>query len=167
VTKRVVLALTLMVFGVALAHGGARALYRAWASARWPEAEGRVLASSVEVVPNPRDVRYRPAVRYTWDAGGRRFTSDVLTFASGSLDTAVRREADAYMKRFPEGGPVRLRYSPEEPGMACVECGRTGLADWVLTVGGLALVLYCGSGLRDVLRTHRQRQRVRRAAPTA
>jgi hypothetical protein len=159
VTKRIILAVTLMVFGGVLAYGGARALYRAWASASWPEAQGRVLASSVEVVPNQREVRYRPSVRYTWDAGGRRFTSDVLTFASGSLDTAVRREADAYMRRFPEGGSVRLRYSPEEPGVACVECGKAGLADWVLAAGGLALTLFCGSGLRDVLRTQRQRTR--------
>jgi len=164
VAKRVVMAVVLMVLGMFLAYGGARSLYRAWASTRWPEAEGRVLASSVETVPNQRDVRYRPQVRYTWDAGGRRYTSDVLTFAAGSLDTGTRREAEAYMKRFPEGGPVRLRYSPDEPGMACVECGKAGLADWVLTAGGVALVLFCVSGLVDVRRVYRQKERARRAA---
>ncbi|HSP81120.1 MAG TPA: DUF3592 domain-containing protein [Myxococcaceae bacterium] len=162
--KRVLMAVVLMVLGMFLAYGGARALYRAWASARWPEAEGRVLASSVETVPNQRDVRYRPQVRYTWEAGGRRYTSDVLTFAAGSLDTGTRKEAEAYVKRFPEGGPVRLRYSPDEPDVACVECGKAGLADWVLTVGGVALVLFCGSGLADVRRVYRQRQRTRRAS---
>jgi hypothetical protein len=157
----------MLVLGVVLAVGGGRTLSRAWTSGRWPEVEGRVLASSVETVGDSRAARYKPTLRYSYAVGGHLYVSDVLSFGAGARETEVRKEAEAYLKRYPEGAVVRLRYAPEEPGLACVECGSAGPADYVVAVGGLGMALFAGTGLVDLLRVRAQKRRLESPPPVA
>jgi Protein of unknown function (DUF3592) len=150
----------MLVFGGALAFGGARMLHRAWSSEGWPTAQGTVLASSVETLRSKRSVSFRPHVRYSYSVGPERYTSETIAF--GPSDEGDVRDANVYVKRFPAGASVSLRYSPDDPSVACLECGKAGLADYAVTGIGVALALYATLGLWELLRSQlsaRQRQR--------
>jgi hypothetical protein len=156
-TKRLLLGLVMLVGGGMLAYGGARMLYLAWASERWPSAEGTVLASSVETLRSRRSVRFRPHVRYDYAIGPTHYTSETIAFAA--TDTGDVEEANEYKRRFPKGAPVTPRYSPEDPFVSCLECGTAGVADYVVTGGGVALALFGLSGLVDLLRAYSSARR--------
>lgn len=159
-TKRLLLGLAMLVFGATLAFGGGRMILRAWESRSWPEVQGSVVSSSVETLRTRRSVSYRPHVRYGYSVGPVRYTSESIAFAA--LDTGDRVEANEYVKRFPTGASVTLHYSPEDPSIACIDCGKAGIPDYVVTVVGSALALFALSGLVDLLRGHlrsRRRQR--------
>jgi hypothetical protein len=162
VTKRVLLGLAMLLFGGVLAFGGARMIYRAWASQGWPTAQGKVLSSSVETLRSKRSVSFRPHVRYSYAVGPTSYTAETIAFAA--TDTGDLQEANGYVRRFPTGANVSLRYSPEDPAVACIDCGRAGVADYVVAVGGVALALFAISGLLDLLRSHLRAQQ-RQAAP--
>jgi hypothetical protein len=149
----------LLGLGLVLSFGGGRALFRAWTSARWPVAQGTVLDSSVEPVRDQRSVSYRPHVRYRYQVQGRPYVSDVLAFGAGGVETRAKQEADAFIQRHATGSTVEVRYAPDEPALACIECGHAGVADYVVTVGGMALMLFAGSGMVDLMRVEAQRRR--------
>jgi len=149
----------LLVLGLVLSFGGGRALYRAWTSSRWPVAQGTVLDSSVEPVREQRSVSYRPHVRYRYTVKGHLYTSDVLAFGAGGVETRAKKEADEFIRRHGTGAPVEVRYAPDEPELACIECGHAGVADYVVTVGGVALILFAGSGMVDLMRVEAQKRR--------
>ncbi|WP_375768009.1 DUF3592 domain-containing protein [Archangium gephyra] len=162
--KRLLLGVALLVFGGLLAFGGGRMVYRARASEHWPVARGSVLSSKVETLRSRRAVSFRPHVRYSYTVGAEGYTSETIAF--GALDTGNVQEANDYVRRFPAGAPVELRYSPEDPSLACIECGQAGMADYVVTVGGGALMLFAALGLVDVLGSQlRARRRQRTLAP--
>lgn len=167
-TKRVLLGLAMLVFGGALAFGGGRAVYRAWTSGSWPMARGSVLASSVETRRSKRSVLFQPHVRYSYTVGATPYTSEVISFAA--TETGDLREAREYVSRFPAGSQVELRYAPDEPTVACLDCGRAGVADYVVAVGGSGLALFAVSGLLELLRSHlaarRRQQRSEGAGAT-
>ena len=162
-TKRVLLGLVMLLFGGVLAFGGARAIYRAWSSKSWPTAQGSVLSSTVETLRSKRSVSFRPHVRYSYSVGAGHYTSDTIAFAA--TDTGDSQEAREYVGRFPTGSTVELHYSPEDPNVACLDCGRAGVADYVVTLGGGALALFAISGLLDLLRGHLARRRQQQSAP--
>lgn len=156
-TKRVLLGLMMLLFGGVLAFGGGRAVYRAWTSRSWPTAQGSVLASSVETMRSKRSVGFRPHVRYSYSVGTTPYTSEVIAFAA--TDTGDLQEAREYVGRFPAGAHVELHYSPDDPSVACLDCGRAGVADYVVAVGGIGMALFAVSGLLELLRSHRAASR--------
>jgi hypothetical protein len=158
-TKRWLLGLAMLVFGGLLAWGGMRMIYRAWASESWPTAEGTVLSSSVETLRSRRSVSFRPHVRYGYSVGPAHYTAETIAFAA--TDTGNLQEANEYVRRFPSGAHVSPRYSPEDPSLACLDCGRAGVADYGVAGGGLALALFAASGLVDLRRGHLNSQRRR------
>lgn len=162
--KRVLLGVAMLVFGGLLAFGGARAISRAWSSKHWPTVHGSVLSSSVEPLRTRRSVSFRPHVRYSYSVGSGHYTSETIAFAP--TDTGNLREAQAYVSRFPAGAPLELHYSPADPNVACLDCGRAGMADYMVTAGGVLLALFAVSGLLELLRSHRAtRLRQQRSAP--
>ncbi len=149
----------LLGLGLVLTYGGGRALYRAWTSSRWPVVQGTVLDSSVEPVREQRSVSYRPHVRYRYEVSGRPYTSDVLAFGAGGVETRAKKDADDFIRRHATGAPVQVRYAPDEPTLACIECDHAGIADYVVTVGGVALLLFASSGMLDLMRVEAQKRR--------
>lgn len=159
-TKRVMMGVMLLLLGGTLAFGGGRVLYRAWASSRWPTVQGSVLASSVETRRSKRAVSYQPHVHYTYAVGAAHYTSEVLAFSTTA--TTDLSEARAELSPYPVGGTVTAHYSPEDPALACLECGRASMADGVLLLVGLALTVFGLLGLQDtwrLQRAERKRQR--------
>jgi hypothetical protein len=62
---------------------------------------------------------------------------------------------------------VELHYAPDDPTVACLDCGRAGVADYVVLVGGAGMALFAVSGLLELLRSHRaSQQRQQRSART-
>lgn len=155
--SRVLLGLALLVFGGALAVSAGRMLYRARSSEHWPVAEGTVLSSSVETLRSRRSASYVPHVRYSYAVGGQSFTSESIAFAPVATGDAL--EAQSYVRRYPHGGAVSVHYEPGAPEVACLDCGRAGVANYVVALGGAALALVAALGLVDVLR-YRARARV-------
>lgn len=162
--KRLLLGLALLVVGGALAFGGGRMLYRAKASEHWPVVKGAVLSSSVETLRSRRSVSFRPHVRYSYTVGAQHYTAETIAFAA--VDTGNLQEANDYVRRFPAGAPVELHYSPRDPSIACIECGLAGIADYVVTAAGVAMLWFAASGLLSVSRSGlRARRRQRTQAP--
>jgi TRAP-type C4-dicarboxylate transport system permease small subunit len=157
VTKRVLLGVMMLLFGGVLAFGGGRAVLRAWTSGNWPTAQGSVLASSVETMRSKRSVSFRPHVRYSYTVGSTPYTSQVISFAA--TDTGDLQEAREYVSRFPAGSHVEPRYAPDDPTVACLDCGRAGVADYVVAVGGVGMALFAVVGLLELLRSHQAAQR--------
>jgi hypothetical protein len=149
----------LLGLGLVLTFGGGRALYRAWTSSRWPVTQGTVLDSSLETVREQRSVSYVPHVRYRYQVEGKLYTSNVLAFGAGGVEKRAKKEADEFLRRHASGTPVKVRYAPDEPELACIECDHAGVADYVLTVGGVALLLFATSGMLDLLRVEAQKRR--------
>ncbi|HEX5754614.1 MAG TPA: DUF3592 domain-containing protein [Archangium sp.] len=161
--KRILLGWVMLVAGGAFALGGGRMLYRAKASEHWPVVKGSVLSSSVETLRSKRSVSFRPHVRYSYTVGAEHYTAETIAFAA--MDTGNLAEANAYVRRFPVGAPVELHYSPADPSIACIECGLAGLADYVVTAAGAAMMLFAVSGLLDVLRGDLRARWRQRASP--
>lgn len=167
-TKRVVFGVLVGLLGVALAVGGGRVFYRAWASERWPQVQGTVKASSVDTQRTKRSALFVPRVRYDYAVGGQSFSSEVLAFTN--VASGDSSEAHDVVRRYPVGASVAVHYSPDEPQLACLECGRAGVADGVVMAAGLVLTAFALWSLLETLRSHRatlrrQRRQVRAAPP--
>jgi hypothetical protein len=167
-TKRVVFGLLVALLGGVLAFGGARVLYRARASEHWPQVQGTVRASSVETQRSKRSATFVPHVRYDYAVGAEHYTSETLSFTrTASGDSGEAREQ---VRPYPVGASVTVHYSPDEPQLACLECGRVGVADYGVLVAGLVMTVFAAWGLLETLSSHRaslrrQQRRARTASP--
>ena len=163
--RRILFGVVVGLLGVALAFGGGRVLYRAWASARWPEAQGTVRASSMEKQRSKRSALFVPHVSYDYTVGSEHYTSETLAFTSvASGDSGEARDV---VQHYPVGTSVQVHYAPDEPSLACLECARTGGADYGVMVGGLLLAGLGAWTLLEALRSHRaQLRRQRRLTRT-
>ncbi|MDY7233189.1 DUF3592 domain-containing protein [Hyalangium rubrum] len=156
--KSVLLGLAMLVFGGALAFGGGRTLYRAHASRSWPVVEGSVVSSVVETVRNKRAVSFQPHVRYRYTVDGASYTSENISFGGGAAGETLE-EANAFVRRLPEGAPVQLHYAPGDASLVCLDCQRVSLADYGVTGGGAVLV---GLAVLSLVETARFELRMRR-----
>lgn len=143
--------MALLVFGAALAYSAGRMVYRSHAAARWPVAQGTVESSSVETMRSKRSATYVPRVRYHYDVGGQRFTSETLSF--GTVSSGDSSEAHAWVRRFPQGASVPVHYAPGEPSLACLDTTATGIANYVVALGGAGAVVLAGAGLLEMVRS--------------
>jgi hypothetical protein len=133
-----------MVFGVTFAVIGAIEWDRAAESASWPTAPGVVTESRVVRSTRRTGGRTRPSssahVEYAFDALGVHRTASRVGFRMGSSSEESAREVVA---RYPVGTTVTVRYSPDDPALACLEPG-TGDWQWVPIAIGVGAVLFGG-----------------------
>jgi hypothetical protein len=114
------------------------------ASAKWPRVEGKILASSVELVDGEYP-SYTPKIEYQYVVDGRSYRSKKLRvgFWSSSFQGRARRIAAAYRP----GDGVTVFYDPAKPSRAVLQPGGAG---------GLAVALVAvsliGPGLAFVFR---------------
>ena len=158
----------LFILGTFITLAGGAALWGAGslaadgaASEHWTETKGRVVASGVETRRDvgatdgpaaPRRYEHRPAVRYTYTAGGATYTADRVRFGENTAERGegARARAQAEADRYPEGQDVSVFYDPDDPSRAVLEPGRQS-TPWILIVGLLASgmgVALLWSGLR-------------------
>lgn len=143
--------LALLGIGVALAFAGGRMVYRSKVSKDWPTVQGTVLSSRVETLRSKRAVSFRPEVSYRYEVNGIPYTSDTVAFdGNGSGGLA---DAQAMTRHYATGAPVTLHYEPEDPSVACIECGSTGFVNYLVTLGGAVFALVAAWGLVEMART--------------
>ncbi|WP_224367404.1 DUF3592 domain-containing protein [Hyalangium versicolor] len=153
--KSLLLGLGMLVFGAALAFGGGRTLYRAHASQRWPIAEAKVVRSTVERQRSRRSVSFLPHVSYEYSVGGKPYTAETLAFGAG-VSAGAMDDANAYVSHYPVGSKVQIHYAPDDAAMACLDCGRVSAADYLIAVGGSALLVLAVLGLIETFRSGRK-----------
>jgi len=139
--------LALQLLGGGLIVDAVRVLPAAWASRRWRQAEGRILAAEYMAAPTGGEGPPLPALgvglRYDYTVGNRRLEGNRVSFAgyaptSGGV-VAVRR-------RYPPGAAVTVWYDRNAPENSVLEPGM-GVGLWGELAIGLALFL-AGSALR-------------------
>ena len=143
--------LALLGIGVALAFAGGRMVYRSRVSRDWPTVQGTVVSSRVETLRSKRAVSFRPEVSYRYEVNGVPYTSDTVAFdghGSGGL-----ADAQAVSRHYVTGAPVTLHYEPADPSVACLQCGDTGLANYIVTAVGAVFALVAGWGLLELARS--------------
>jgi Protein of unknown function (DUF3592) len=155
VVKSVLLGLGMLVFGVALAFGGGRSLYRAHESQRWPTAEAKVVRSTVEKLRSRRSVSFMPHVTYEYSVDGKSYSTETLAFGAG-ITSGNMEDANAYVHQYPVGASVQVHYEPDDASVACLDCGRVGVADYVVAAGGAALLVLAILGLIETFRAERR-----------
>lgn len=144
------MALMILLFGGGLAFSGGRMIYRTRASTAWPTTEGSVVSSTVETLRSKRSVSFHPEVRYRYEVNGQSYTSDTISF--GGNDSGALAAAQSYTHHYPSGAKVTVHYEPEDPSVVCLECGSAGMANYVVTLGGLVLAAVAAFGLADMAR---------------
>jgi hypothetical protein len=132
--------------GVGLLGAGLWTIGRAVASRWWPTVPGVVVSSGVEVHDGRNDVdevpvtTYHPALRYAYEAGGRRYVGERITSGDfGSTDLEARR---AVAERYPVAAAVTVHYDPDAPEDAVLEPGPVAFN---LLMPCLGLVFLAGS----------------------
>jgi hypothetical protein len=142
--------LALLGIGVALAFAGGRMVYRSRVSPDWPTAQGTVMSSHVETLRGKRAVSFRPEVSYRYEVNGVPYTSDTVAFdghGSGGLESA-----QAVSRHYATGSKVTLHYEPDDPSVACLQCGATGVVNYVVTLGGALFAVAAAWGLAEMAR---------------
>ncbi|WP_375758618.1 DUF3592 domain-containing protein [Corallococcus exercitus] len=144
---RWLLMLALLGVGVAMAIGGGQRVFRAHASQGWPTVQGRVTGSRVRTTVfstgtfngGPDHHVYRPVVSYAYAVRGTPYTSDTLAF--DGTGTGGPADAQAVSRQYRVGLPVTVHYDPDDPAVACLQCGRTEPVNHVVMLGGAVFVL--------------------------
>ncbi len=120
----------MMVAGIVVSYWAVNLLWAAFASTRWPSAEGRVISSFVERVEEEdrlrRDSRteapsYRAAVTYSYRVGDSLYSGDRVFF--GDYSSSFPGHARGICERYPPGRAIVVYYDPEDPRVSVIEPG--------------------------------------------
>ncbi|MBN8232740.1 DUF3592 domain-containing protein [Corallococcus macrosporus] len=161
---RLFVMLVLMGVGVVLAVAGGKNVLRAHASQTWPSVRGTVIYSYVEKTLRDDDPEYyahrtadqytyRPVVKYAYSVQGTPYTSD--TFAFDRTGTGGPFDAQAVSRQYRRGQPVTVHYEPDDPAVACLQCGSTEPVNHVAMLGGGVFVLLAIGNLVEIWRRAR------------
>jgi hypothetical protein len=111
-------------------------------------AAGRVVVSRVEEIPAPAEEggpKFRAVFRYAYEARGRTWESEQVSFGASPGATATDpEEARRWVERHPPGSEVDVWYDPADPGRSVLVRGVSGVQVVLGAIVGLALV---GAGL--------------------
>lgn len=150
--KSLLLGLGMLLFGGALAFGGGRAIYRAYSSEHWPTAEAKVTRSSVDKQRARRSVSFMPHVSYDYSVSGKAYSSETLAFGAG-VTAGDMEDANEYVHHYPVGATVPIHYSPDDPSVSCLDCGKVGIPDYIIAAGGVVLLVLAVLGLVETFRS--------------
>ena len=116
--------LLVVVGGAALAWGLAQCR-RTLRAARWPAAEGEVLAARIIVTPvGDGGASYEPHVTYRYVVGGETFVGQRLRLEG--VWEGTEAAAAEWLRDYPRGRAVRVRYRPEDPRDAVLDATVSG-----------------------------------------
>ncbi len=105
---------------------------------------GRVVRAEVEELPHASEeggTKYRPVVRYAFEARGRTYESDRVSIgAPAAPDASDPRDARRLVERFPAGAEVDVWFDPRDPRRSVLVPGVPASEVVVAVVAGLALV---------------------------
>lgn len=132
--------------GIALVYGGVTATLQGLSSGSWPAVNGTIIRTNVTVShsysssSHTETTSYYPDVTYSYQVGGRNFSSGRITVVStgGSYSYAY-----GFVTQHPVGSSVTVYYNPSDPSQALLEKG-VDLGSVVLLVAGLAMMIVMG-----------------------
>lgn len=113
-------------------------------SRAYTRATGRILVSRVDELPGAAEeggLRFQPVVRYAFEARGRTWESDRISFDDppGSV-TQDGREARQLVERYPANGAVDVWFDPADPRRSVLVRGAASAPVILAAITGLALV---------------------------
>jgi hypothetical protein len=98
----------------------------------------------VEEIPAPAEEggpRFRPVVRYTYEARGRAYAAERISYGSPpQADTTDRGEARRQVERYPAGAAVDVWFDPADPARAVLVRGVSKVPVAIGIAVGLALM---------------------------
>ena len=158
--------LIFLAMGANFAVSGVRGLVRGKASMEWPNAQGKVVASSIVGRTFKDRTRYHAEILYEFFVEGTTVSGDRIAynddFGSGSSSDARRK-----FNRYPNGKSVAVYYMPENPEESVLEPGLKaqswflpGIGLLIFTIGSLLAV-----SLPKAIRNHRQLPSDKTAGP--
>jgi hypothetical protein len=121
----------LSIFGL-----GARNLWRAFASHRWPTASATVVESVTEVA---RNEMYSAKIKFQYEVRGQTYATDQI-YIGQTVGSGDSSEAELRRFRYPMGAKVQVRYDPSDPSIASVHPGFQAEVLW-LPGAGLAFLV--------------------------
>jgi hypothetical protein len=111
---------------------GALDLSQALFSAKWPQAQGRILSSQVV---QPRS-RYHPSITYAYVVGNTTYTGN--TYRVGDTFYWKRQTAEAAVQDYAPGSTAFISFDPSRPERSVLEPGVTTDAlsriEWFLPI---------------------------------
>ena len=114
-------AVAMLLAGVALIVLGRHAAQKARASRAWPTTQGVVVATSVDItIDNDGNDTYTPIVRYRYVVNGKTYESKRMTFG-GHTAFSNDFDAEAFLKDYPVNAPVTVHYNPADPAEAVLD----------------------------------------------
>lgn len=130
--------LALLLWGLAalFAWAGLGNTWYGWVSQDWPVAEGRIVASTVEVErinskfsnthdaqPRGQTLRYHPVIEYQWQVDGGLYERDRRNFSAAVAGEETRESAEAIIAPYGVGERVDIHYDPGQPSRGILEPG--------------------------------------------
>ncbi len=122
-------AMILAIVAVIFIYIGINDILNASASAGWPHTSGKVISS--RVTASQREVKrdnytetvtdYTPVVTYQYTVNDRTYRSQTISFSFG--DTGSWTAAYSIQAKYPDGTPVQVYYSPDNPALGVLEPG--------------------------------------------
>lgn len=125
----------LFTVGLGLLGAGAWLIWRVRAlgaaSLTWPTAPGTIKSSHVATHDADGIEKYVAKVTYDYTVRGKTYVGDRLRFGGYAGD---RPKAQRDVDKYPVGGPVGVRYAPQQPQTSTLEPGVASMS-----AGGLAI----------------------------
>jgi hypothetical protein len=136
-------------FGLLFASLAAASLWRGTRARRWPTTTGRVI--EIAVLKHARG-RKSLQVRYEYEVGGIRYTTDRLTFGLVGANSPPNVVVKA--RSLKPGDSVQVHYDPGRPAHAALQPGATFWTFWFLALGLAFLITSVGAMLGVAWATH-------------
>jgi len=131
-------------FGALVLVTGAKDVWRAIASSRWPRVPAEVVRSEVTSEPTSSSDRnagtmYRARLLFAYEVDGQLYTTERIRFGE-ALGSGDPSEPQLDRLRYPEGARVSVVYDTKHPAVAAARPGFKAFA-LVAPVAGSALLL--------------------------
>ena len=139
------LCLAVIFIGVMLMAQALEQYNRAQVMRAWPTALGRVTQVGIEPVPDDGELRWRPTVKYMYDAHGQTVISNGISLAT-ARDNYSEADARRIVQPYAPNTTVVVFYNPEHPTEAILDHSLPKYA-WLCLFAGLVLASAGGARL--------------------
>lgn len=95
---------------------------RAAESRHWPIVEGSVIETSLKVIQDSQQQRFRPLVEYAYRVGTTDYRCSRIQWG-GLVDLPSRSAAAKVVGHYQTGKPIKVYYNPRQPAVAVLQPG--------------------------------------------
>jgi hypothetical protein len=113
---------TLLALALCLIWFFRHSVRRAAESLHWPIVEGSVIETSLKVIHDSEQQRFRPLVAYAYRVGGRDYRCSRIQWG-GLIDLPSRSAAAKVVGHYHTGKPIKVYYNPRQPAVAVLQPG--------------------------------------------